>query len=1192
MAVGHFFSACQSSTSDSNDPPASERTSVVVKYSITDSTPQKVADSVTWNVGQSSGAGIAPVLESRQSDNVSYSASLSLSSPIGSQTLVLSLWKCGVRIGRLSYTATGTTGELTLTDKSAVYDNLALSLLKTLTANGGTPTHAKLVELYASWLLAGDERTIGFPDSLPVGLSKQEMVQAVLVAASKTGTSLSTQAQSWSLDITIDSARTLALQLIADKRIPSSDSAKLFPPPTIRVEASLSIDTGIVVGGAPVGIHGSFAWNPGLGPVTIRAQILRGTEFVAGSAITTSLIPVPVGASTHASLDSAGSILIATPLATEGDYQLVLVAKVAGGDSAKATVNFHVGPKASSQPGVPSVRLYSPTDGSTVPFETRQIATTWVVTTPQGAIDTVTIDGVAAKAINDSMWSGSVALSPTGKGQTVVLRAHSNSGLATTQVATFTRQADLTGPVITWISPTADLEVENGVTGIVVRVKATDPSGIDTVLIAGQKPDSLNASGEWVRKVPIPVTGSPMAIVVRAVDSAKNASVSSVNVTRQNPSTDVAPVVVLVSPAAKTGTVVIWDSAYATVRWTITDPYGIDSGSVRINGIAAVSEPGNNWSARVPLAATGAPTSIALAVKNKNGVSGGDVVAITRREDTTKPVLTVVAGSRDVGFDSAEVRVTCKASDNDSLRYVEIGGVPATLQDGVYSVKLKIEVGDSRYSIVARDRSQNATSREVVFHRYQKMTIERLSPKQDTIVPFTFTTLPVSWAVAGAKSAWVGDNPAVCSNGRCTYQVPLSTASTRVFFWATDSANKMDSNVVTITRRDQATLALSYGKDTLATLPDSVVIAATSETGATLAWSLDGTTWTPFTGSFAQKTSGTAQVRAQVTGKDDKIASLKAFMLYHANHAPTIVLTSSGLLVKSYAGTFSANVVKVTDWGAGDGVQTGTWEVQVDPVSRTLLTGVAIGSNGSFSGNFPIDTSATAKVRFRIRDSGGNSQGGVDTSDWTPWLAISIVDTVLDRDGNIYGARRMPDGRIWMRSNLHTKPTSGYGVVIDGNTTFGFGYTWAQATNQDAACDTSCKVAIPAKGLCPTDWSMADTIDWRKLEESITVGSTDSAAYAALRAGAGWKMTNSQYGLFFDTTVYSAVDKFGFNLYAKQSWSPFAGNHGTATVNGAAIWTPEGLMLFGQDFQMIWSGMVPSSYDWNQGALVRCLKDP
>jgi len=1145
ISVAAMFSACQTSTNAPAETAASERTSVVAKYTVSTAAPQKVADSATWIAGQNSGAGIVPVVDFQGADKVTYAAGLSLSTPLGSQALTLSLWKCGVRIIRLTYTAVGNTNELTLTPGSAAYDQLALALFDTLNSRGEALTRAKMVELYASWLLAGDAKALTFPDSLPIGLSRQEVVQAVLVAASKTGSTLASLAKNWSLDISVDSARTLTLQLIASSRISSSDSAKLFPPPTIRVDAPLTVAAGLVVGGSPVAIHGSFGWNPGLGAVTFRSRVMSGTEIVASSAITASGLPAPSGSATHASLDSVGSILIATPLALEGDYQLVVVGQVAGGDSAKATTTFHVGPKTGGQAGVPNVRLASPADGSTVPFETKQIATSWVVTTPQGSIDTVTLDGVAAKSVNDSTWSGSVSLAPTGKAQTVVLRAHSTSGLSTTQVAFFTRLADLTGPVITWISPAADLEVENGVSSLTVRVKVADPSGIDTVLIAGKRPDSLNASGEWVRKVPITTTGSPMAIVVRAVDGAKNASASSMNVTRQNPSTDIPPSVVLVSPSVKTGTVVVWDSAFATVRWTITDPYGIDSSSVIVNGIDAVSEPGNNWSARVPLGATGSPTSIALSVKNKNGISGGDVISITRRADTTKPVLTVVAGSRKVGYDSAEVAVICNASDNDSLTSVTIGGLEATKQGDVYVGKLKIEVGDSRYAIVARDRAMNSVSVDVELHRYQKMSIARAGTSADTSVPASTSSLSLRWLVAGAAKVTgaeplsVGGRPVA---GAYVTNATLNPGTNSFTLVATDSAGRVDSLKTSVTRRSQAALKLSYGLDTTGTLPDSVVIAATSETGASLAWSMDGVAWVPFTGSFVQKLSGAALVRAQVDGKDDSIASLKSFTLFHANHAPTVALSSPGITLKSYLGTFQVQAASVVNWGAGDAGQSGAWEVQSFVASDLqFLSDMVVDASGKLSGTIKIDTSLTLKVRLRLRDDGGTANGGVDLSEWTGWLEIQLVDTVMDRGGNIYRARRMPDGKIWMRSNLRTRPiTSTSDRCASSNCdTYGALYTWSEAMNLPVSADSLWQnIAANPTGLCPEKWGVPSEEDWATLESQIGLQTMKSKSGWVNLAGCAYG--KSGLACSVDTSA-NGSDKFGFTLVPSTSRTAFDG---------------------------------------------------
>jgi uncharacterized protein (TIGR02145 family) len=369
-------------------------------------------------------------------------------------------------------------------------------------------------------------------------------------------------------------------------------------------------------------------------------------------------------------------------------------------------------------------------------------------------------------------------------------------------------------------------------------------------------------------------------------------------------------------------------------------------------------------------------------------------------------------------------------------------------------------------------------------------------------------------------------------------------------------------------------LNLSYGLDTAGTLPDSVVIAATSETGASLAWTMDGTTWTPFTGSFVQKLSGTAKVRAQVVGKDDSIASLKPFTLYHANRAPTVGLTAASLSAKSYLGTFSATVAKVTDWGIGDEIQTGTWEVQnFDQVDTQFVSKLAVDAGGKLSGTLPRDTSVVVKVRLRIKDNGGTSSGGVDLSAWTDWISISIVDTVLDPKLNVYRAIRMPDGKTWMRSNLRYQVLSApeacyrdscekYGVQYSMYTAFIGGDTIA-----------------PTRGACPAGWHIAEKNDWTKLKLStMDHGVAPGDSIYGLRAIGAWAWS----GKSGTGGIRPATGTHGDFLYPNGSFAMYG--------HELWVWLPS-------DREMV---LAPKTYGLQNGSLdasgpdvgaVRCVKD-
>jgi hypothetical protein len=83
------------------------------------------------------------------------------------------------------------------------------------------------------------------------------------------------------------------------------------------------------------------------------------------------------------------------------------------------------------------------------------------VTTPHGTFDVVTLEGQSADRKNDSTWKASAKPEPSGKPQTYVLRARNSDSLWASEVVHLIRQADATGPDLTWVSPIATWK-ENG----------------------------------------------------------------------------------------------------------------------------------------------------------------------------------------------------------------------------------------------------------------------------------------------------------------------------------------------------------------------------------------------------------------------------------------------------------------------------------------------------------------------------------------------------------------------------------------------------------------------------------------------------------------------------------------------------------------------------------------------------------
>lgn len=1121
-----------------------------------------------------------PHLSDSNSTSRTYSTTIPLKTPLKNDSLTLSLWSHGIRFLQVDYRATGSTDTLQMASGSARVDSLALDLLRGLDSLPSTlpQTRDGLLTLYGTWLLEGDARIVGFPDSLPVGLSANEVIQATLVLASKSGTTLAEQAKTWDLGLSVDSARTLVLQLIQDKKISSKDSSTLFPPPPVRVKTAISVGTGLRAGGTSVGVTGSFEWDEGLGLVAFQGAITKDDK--TDTNLVVYGLPVPQSTDRSAAFDGTVSLL-AKASAPEGTYVLTITAQDGAQHSAASSDTFDVAAKIPDQPAAPRIRLLSPADKSTVPFETAEVVTTWIATTPQGSVDSVKVEGSKAEKLNDSTWQAKVRLEPSGKSRTIVAKVVNSAGLEAVATVELTRQADQTGPLVTWMAPTSDLEVENGVTSLTVRIKATDPSGIDTVLIAGAKPDSLSASGEYMRKVPLTVVGSPQAIVVRVVDSAKNPTVSSKSITRANPPTDVAPKTVLLEPAYKTGTVVPFETKSVTARWTITDPYGIDSSSVTINGKPAKAEPDSKWSAVVDLVA-GTPTAIQLSVKNKNGVAGGDVASVTRQADTARPGLSWVAGGRSVGFDSTEVAVSVKASDNDSLTSVTIGGLVASGSDGVFTARLKLDVGDNPVQVVAMDRTGNKDTLRATVHRYQKLSITRISPSRpDTTVASGIGSVALSWKVAGARTVGVGDSVLTASGGVYSWTANLQGSATRVVLWATDSAGRHDTSAVGLNRRSVASLTLSYGADTLSTLPDSVVIQAISEAGATLAWSLDGKTWTPFAGTFVQKVSGAVQVRAQVAGKDDTIATWKAHILYHLNHAPGFSVKASELVLQNYnRDSILANFV--TGETAHESLQyIAKRKVElIGAPSDTVLTGTpTLDAWGNVS--IPRRPNIRGWFRFRItiHDNGGTDHGGIDSA--SKDFRIFFGDTIIDASDNSVYRYIVLGKRAWFAEDLRKTPRWGATDVAAKTTAGAYLYDWAQAFDLDSTeCfgrNCSEQALSVHQGLCPTGWGIPDSIEWRLLVDWASQGGTDSQAVVRLKSRTGWGPQT--YGL---GSIYldPGIDQWGLGL---------TDNYGSLTSPGwraGIYWAnrltspgdPVNLDQIAASFSSSVSNSIPGSY--------------
>ncbi|MEN9355544.1 MAG: hypothetical protein RL318_2869, partial [Fibrobacterota bacterium] len=205
--AGFVLSSCQSTAS--NPVPTKPATSVVAKYHAGPTEDYRLADSVTWLTPTGSGAAVRIDTLGIQTDGRrGFLAHIELPAPLGADRLTLSLWKYGIKILRAEFVAgKETDGALVFVAGTDKIDSLARSLAQALDSAkaGALKGRAGIDSLLATWILNSDPRANSWRDTLPVGMTRSQVVTTTLLLGAKSGKSLSELARSWSLGISDDS---------------------------------------------------------------------------------------------------------------------------------------------------------------------------------------------------------------------------------------------------------------------------------------------------------------------------------------------------------------------------------------------------------------------------------------------------------------------------------------------------------------------------------------------------------------------------------------------------------------------------------------------------------------------------------------------------------------------------------------------------------------------------------------------------------------------------------------------------------------------------------------------------------------------------------------------------------------------------------------------------------------------------
>ncbi len=375
------------------------------------------------------------------------------------------------------------------------------------------------------------------------------------------------------------------------------------------------------------------------------------------------------------------------------------------------------------------------------------------------------------------------------------------------------------GPAIRMVSPASDTSVEHTVETFDVVVSATDPSGVDSVVIGGGT-GSKNSDGNWHRSVVLDTAGTATAVDIAAFDHVGNVSRQTVRVTRKTPPGVVVPVIRILEPVSTTGLVLPFETSTMLVKWTVSDKSGIADDGQTITGGTPTLVSDSTWQATVQVPATGKPVDIVIAVRNKNGKSASESFSVTRRTDTappdnSKPSLTLVSPSAKSGqvlhVDSNSVLVRWKVVDVFGVapEAVLIDGVAAKKEaDSIWSQRVALApTGAIRTIPVSVTNINGINVLDTVSIAREKDTIrpkiQRLAANVSE-VPFTTTSVDIGWTVTDnhkLASVAINGQPATSvKGGDYASTIGLSVGENKVALLAKDSLGNERRDTVVVTR--------------------------------------------------------------------------------------------------------------------------------------------------------------------------------------------------------------------------------------------------------------------------------------------------------------------------------------------------------------------------------------------------------
>ncbi len=505
----------------------------------------------------------------------------------------------------------------------------------------------------------------------------------------------------------------------------------------------------------------------------------------------------------------------------------------------------------------------------------------------------------------------------------------SDTSRATFQVKS--SSVDNTPPAIEWIAPLGNVTLDNKDSIYEVKIKATDASGVDSVLIDGALADLVD--GIWTRKVTVSTSPAGFLVKVLAKDAKKNMFSDTVRLFRRP--ADVQDVTgPEISWVAPTGETILENADSALLaKVTATDASGVES--VSIDGGAASLADGI-WSRAliVPVVDTGYVVEVVAKDAKGNETKKSSRVYRKAPAVVGAPVLTLLAPSAKTGnsipFESTYVAARWKIEDATSEideASILIAGIAATKEgDGIWSAR--VPLAPTGEDIVVRIAAKNKKGLEAQDEFKVRRAKDTVSPtivavQGSRTLDHGVATAAVSWNVTDnhkIKSVAIQGKPVVGVDGLYSATVDVAGGDNLIAIEAIDSTGNIATDKATLVLPVDGTLPkIDFGTSARTVVFDSakvpVVVKVSDDRGIASVW-IDGVLVAGVDGAYSSMVDlpvGGRQilVKAQDVSGNTKIDSVK--IVRSKDAVPPKIAVVSGAGGVPYETTSAVLVWKVTD---------------------------------------------------------------------------------------------------------------------------------------------------------------------------------------------------------------------------------------------------------------------------------------